>query len=190
VARATPVHIDKMIKHSNKVWGIGLGRTGTKSLNKAFQILNYNTMHNPNQIIDIDPMIDGAIEGAVLSDYKYLDLRFPNSKFILTTREIFSWLKSCKKAIKNLYPIDRFKESDEFYNAMIRNRSSRFGGLDYNEEQLITKYYQHHFDVVSHFKGRDDKLLIIDIMNGDGWEKLCPFLNIDIPNSSFPSIQL
>lgn len=179
------------IVHTHKVWGIGLGRTGTKTLCKALNILGYKAIHNPPNLEEISsPDIDGCAEGTTALHFKYLDLRFPDSKFILTTREISSWLKSCDKAIKNLYPIDRFKESDEFYNAMIRNRSSRFGGLDYNEEQLITKYYQHHFDVVSHFKGRGNKLLIIDIPNGDGWEKLCPFLNIDIPNSSFPHVEL
>ena len=174
-----------------KVWGIGLGRTGTKSLCSALNILGYKTIHNPPSLSEISsPDIDGCAEGTTALHFKYLDLRFPDSKFILTTREISSWLNSCNEAIKNIYPIDRFSENDPFYNAMIRNRSSRYGGLNYNEEQLIEKYYQHHFDVVSYFKGRNHQLLIMDIANGDGWAKLCPFLEAAIPSHDFPDVKL
>jgi len=183
--------VNNKISKKHKVWGIGLGRTGTKSLCGALNILGYKTIHNPPGLSEISsPDIDGCTEGTTALHFKYLDIRFPDSKFILTTREISSWLNSCDKAIKNIYPIDRFKKDDQFYNAMIRNRSSRYGGLDYNEEQLIAKYYQHHFDVVSHFKGRGNQLLIIDITNGDGWEKLCPFLDATMPAQNFPNVKL
>jgi hypothetical protein len=82
--------------------------------------------------------------------------------------------------------MDRFDETDEFYNPMIRNRANRYGCLSYNEEILIEKYYQHHNDVISHFKGTLDKLLIMDITNGDGWNKICPFLDVDVPDIGFP----
>ena len=33
-----------------------------------------------------------------------------------------------------------------------------------------------------------DRLLIMDIPGGDGWEKLCPFINKPVPhNLTFPS---
>ena len=31
-----------------------------------------------------------------------------------------------------------------------------------------------------------EDLLIIDITKGEGWEKLCLFLNKEIPNTEFP----
>ena len=172
-----------------KIWGIGLGRTGTKSLCKSLGEVGYKILHNPPDLNAISSSdIDGAAEGTVAFHFKYLDLRFPGSKFILTTRELFSWLKSCERAINNLYPIDRFDETDEFYNPMVRNRANRYGSLEYNREQLIEKYYQHHADITLHFKGRMDKLLIIDITKGDGWEKLCPFLGQDAPEAPFPCV--
>ena len=30
-------------------------------------------------------------------------------------------------------------------------------------------------------------ILVIDIIAGDGWEKLCKFLNCDIPDVAFPN---
>lgn len=170
-----------------KIWGIGLGRTGTKSLCESLRLLGYEILHNPPGLKEISSSnIDGAAEGTVAFHFKYLDLRFTDSKFILTTRDLFSWLKSCNRAIDNLYPMDRFDETDEFYNPMIRNRANRYGCLEYNEEILIEKYYQHHNDVISHFKGTLDKLLIMDITNGDGWNKICPFLDVDVPDIGFP----
>jgi hypothetical protein len=174
----------------NKIWGIGLGRTGTKSLCKSLGIMGYEILHNPPDLKAISSSgIDGAAEGTVAFHFKYLDLRFTDSKFILTTRELFSWLKSCERAINDIYPADRFTETHEFYNAMIRNRANRYGGLEYDRECLIEKYYQHHADVIHHFKGRMDQLLIIDLTaQSNQWELLCPFLNTAIPSQNFPHI--
>jgi|SaaInlV_100m_DNA_2_1039680.scaffolds.fasta_scaffold21184_2 hypothetical protein len=174
----------------DKVWGIGLGRTSTKSLCKGLNILGYNAIHNPPNLEAISsPDINAAAEGTTAFHFKYLDLRFPDSRFILTTRELFSWLKSCERAINNLYPMDRFNETDEFYNPMVRNRANRYGCLEYDRERLIEKYYQHHADVISHFKGRMHKCLIMNIPEGDSWEKLCPFLEQDIPEAPFPCVR-
>ena len=171
------------------IWGIGLGRTGTKSLCESLRLMGYKILHNPPDLKSISSNeIDGAAEGTVAFHFKYLDLRFPDSKFVLTTRELFSWLQSCERAINNVYPMDRFDETDEFYNPMVRNRANRYGCLEYDRERLIEKYYQHHADVVSHFKGRMHKLLIMNIPEGDGWEKLCPFLEQDIPKQPFPCV--
>jgi hypothetical protein len=173
-----------------KIWGIGLGRTGTKSLCESLRVMGYKILHNPPDLKAISSSeIDGASEGTVAFHFKYLDLRFPDSKFILTTRELFSWLKSCERAINNLYPIDRFDKTDEFYNPMIRNRANRYGGLEYDRDRLIEKYYQHHADVIYHFKGRMDKLLIMDVTNGEGWGKICPFLGKEIFEQKFPFIR-
>ena len=174
----------------DKVWGIGLGRTSTKSLCKGLNIIGYNAIHNPPNLEAISsPDINAAAEGTTAFHFKYLDLRFPDSRFILTTRELFSWLKSCERAINNLYPMDRFNETDEFYNPMVRNRANRYGCLEYDRERLIEKSYQHHADVISHFKWRMHKCLIMNIPEGDSWEKLCPFLEQDIPEAPFPCVR-
>ena len=67
-----------------KMWGIGLGRTGTKSLCESLRLLGYEILHNPPGLKEISSSnIDGAAEGTVAFHFKYLDLRFPDSKFIL-----------------------------------------------------------------------------------------------------------
>lgn len=39
-----------------------------------------------------------------------------------------------------------------------------------------------------YFAGRPEDLLIMDICAGDGWEKLCPFLGFEIPETPFPHL--
>ncbi|MBU1849693.1 MAG: hypothetical protein KKH40_03100, partial [Nanoarchaeota archaeon] len=50
------------------------------------------------------------------------------------------------------------------------------------------EYYQHHEDVLSYFKNRPQDLLVINVCAGDGWEKLCSFLKLPVPNKLFPHV--
>ena len=69
---------------TSKIWGIGLGRTGTKSLCKALNILQYNVVHNPPDLDSISsPYIDGSAEGTTAFHFKYLD--GSSKKFFIET---------------------------------------------------------------------------------------------------------
>ena len=170
-----------------KCWGVGLGRTATKSLISALKILGYeNAIHNPGYFEELQK-VDAAAEAGCQVFYKYLDARYPDSKFILTTRDLRSWLRSNKKAF-DIYPMDRINTDSPFCDAMIRNRMARWNTLEYDKQTLIEKYYRHHLDVVQHFSTRPEKLLIMDIINGDGWELLCSFLAVPVPDILFPHL--
>lgn len=68
-------------------WGIGLPRTGTKSLVRALGILGYDDVrHNP-QFEELAEIRSGADHGVTIF-YKYLDGRYPGSKFVLTIRDL------------------------------------------------------------------------------------------------------
>src|ERR1700735_3895406 len=82
-----------IVKSPPKCGGIGLGRTGTTSLCEALQLLGYkNVQHNP----DFPELktLDGGADVGVLIFYKYLDYKFPGSKFVLTLRDLEEWLRS------------------------------------------------------------------------------------------------
>lgn len=38
----------------------------------------------------------------------------------------------------------------------------------------------------AHFRGRPDDFLVIDIPGGKAWERLCPFLGVEVPPVAFP----
>lgn len=86
-----------------------MGRTGTQSLTKALQILELNVVHYPNDqetLLHIQtghfrlPRLetcDGITDTVVVPYYAQFDNLYPDSRFILTAREIESWLRSgCK----------------------------------------------------------------------------------------------
>ncbi len=84
-----------------KILGIGLAKTGTVSLTVALKILGYSAIHQPTpgHIPGLEKTVAlyDASCGLQLSyddNYKKLDKLFQNSKFILTTRSLNTWLRS------------------------------------------------------------------------------------------------
>ena len=90
-----------------KIFIIGLSRTGTTSMTKAFKELNYKSFHYPSVVFYGDKPIclksDSLIRYDVFSDISVLPFieiykkKFPNSLFILTERKKEDWLNSLSK---------------------------------------------------------------------------------------------
>jgi hypothetical protein len=157
-----------------KAWGIGLGRTGTTSFCHALRILGYEkVIHNPTfeELADLD----GASDNGCTIFYKYLDYKYPNSKFVLLTRALKPWLDSAEY-IHGYTPIDRSED------LMIMRRMLLYESIVFDRKKFIDAYHRHHEDVRRYFRNRPDDLLEMDITAGDGWEKLCPFLELPIPD--------
>lgn len=168
----------------SKVWGIGLGRTGTKSLCEALRTLGYEkVIHNPLTLEELDEC-DAAAEALCAQNFKYLDVRFPGSKFVFTVRNEEDWLRSCARAMER-YPAERLHDTP-YYGPMIRNRMTRFGCMEYDEWALRHTFHTHHLNVLDYFRGRDN-LLFMDILKGD-WDDLCQFLEVDAPSTAFPNV--
>lgn len=163
------------IKH--KAWAIGLGRTGTSSFCEALRILGYTAVgHNPpfERLKDLD----GASDNGCTIFYKYLDFRFPDSKFVLLTRELESWLKSIEYMHTDLI--------DDSEDVLIMRRMLIYESVYFDRQKFTDAYHRHHDDVRRYFRGRPDDLLEMDIGAGDGWDKLCPFLDLPVPDEPFP----
>jgi hypothetical protein len=170
-----------------KVFGIGLGRTGSKSLAHAMKILGYRSIHSI-KAFDCIKRHDFCGDIEISGRYRFLDYAYKDAKFILTIRDLESWLDSNRR-----WAAKRAGEpwgNKGFTGISIWRALNRFLLYDvtyYNEELFHRAYYRHHSDVYAHFLGRDNKLLTLDICAGEGWEKLCPFLGIkEIPDKPFP----
>ncbi|MCB9134253.1 MAG: hypothetical protein H6636_02435 [Anaerolineales bacterium] len=169
----------------NKVFGIGFHKTGTTSLAVALYILGFNVTgyfgtHDPQISEKVHTL---AYEYATRYDaaqdmpwpvlFKELDILFPNSKFILTRRPTHEWIKSVVAHFKYHYiPL----------HAWIYGHGRAFG----NEKAYLQRYKAHNQEVLEYFKDRPQDLLVMDFTEGDGWEKLCPFLGKEIPPCKFP----
>lgn len=167
--------------------GVGFQKTGTSSLREALKILGYRVKDttkralipilrgNYSKIIRMLKNYDAVEDTPWYIIYKELDELIPNSKFILTIRDEESWYKSVSRHIDNL----RSANHEYIYG--------KGKGLPKDDKKhTIDVYNKHNSEVLEYFKHRPDDLLILDFTKGDGWEKLCHFLEKDIPNVPFP----
>ncbi|OYT28020.1 hypothetical protein B6U98_05755 [Thermoplasmatales archaeon ex4572_165] len=160
-------------KSNNKVFCVGFWKTGTTSIYKAFNILGYRAgrlIHEGKEpkkgwIHYIKKCnYDAFTDDPMSFIYKDLDKTFPDSKFILTERNTQSFVKSYINYFKGT---EFEKTADEI-------------------DEVIEKYESYYKEVKDYFKDRADQLLVIDVIGGEGWEKLCPFLNKPTPKKPFP----
>ena len=168
--------------HLPPCWGIGMPRTGTKSFVRALEILGYTDVrHNP-QFEELATIRAGADHGVTIF-YKYLDGRYPGSKFVLTTREFDDWLPSLEWVL-DYVRLDKI--TGPIREVTIMARMLLLETLEFDRDKAIAAYDRHHADVKRYFADRPDDLLEMRIADGDGWEKLCPFLGVEIPDVEFP----
>jgi hypothetical protein len=179
----------------NKVFGIGLSRTATKGLSVALNSVGIKTIHYDKSGTST-LLLAGIYKLPILEEYdaltdvqpvpffRQLDEEYPNSRFILTVREIDAWLESTKKHFRGVDREDRTIR-DIKYSEAHALRAAVFGTLGWDRDVFRRRYYEHQAAVMEYFKDRDN-LLVLDICDGDAWEELCPFLEIPIPKHRFP----
>lgn len=172
----------------NKVFAIGLPKTGTSSLNEALTIMGYRSLHNPldfrllsyrEGIYKYSRDDWDAITNFGEHFYPQLDLSYPNSKFILTIRNKEQWLKSSEKWFNNppQYP---WKD----YQPILET----FGCMEFNYNRFSYVYDFHLKNVRDYFKNKPNDLLILNINDGNPWLKICHFLRQPIPNIPYPNL--
>jgi len=61
-----------------------------------------------------------------------------------------------------------------------------YGILHFNAERFRYVKELHENNVRTYFADQPGKLLILNLYQGDGWEKICDFLDCPIPNEVFP----
>jgi len=162
----------------SKIFGIGLSKTGTSSLTEALEVLGFSAVHNPTRIEEIE-IYDVAADLLVADTFEMLDVMFPGSKFVYTVRERTRWLESCRR---------HWRKKGEIDNTRRELRRRLYGIIDFNPDLFAQAYDRHESRVLSYFMERPDDLLVLDICGGGaGWEVLCPFLGMPVPNISFPN---
>ena len=176
-----------MTARFNRIFNIGLNRAGTTSLTEALNLLGVRAVHHKHEGIRLydlmrangqakRPLLDGLDQYDAFSDFAgreffvRLDRQYRYSKFILTTRELESWLDSRERKVqKNL--------ASPNYHHSFRS-VDRDGWVKHRVEYLAA--------LERYFAGRAADFLVINIPAGEGWEKLCPFLGLPIPDLPFP----
>ena len=167
-----------------KVIGIGQPKTGTTSLGRAFRDLGL--AHATWDTRLVNELMEGELAHILAAADKFdsfedlpwshpyvfplLDERYLGSKFILTTRDPDSWLKSLKAHFTTERTAEQYRIQD----------------FEDKADNLRQAFIERDSAIQEYFADRKDDLLIIRVCDGEGWEKLCPFLGVDVPNTPFP----
>jgi hypothetical protein len=182
------------------VFGIGLSKTGTTSLNYALQHLGYNSLHwrREGKVLGWPEFLfaDAATDAPCCVQFESLYHTFDESKFIYTVRDVEDW----KQSIIQHYagkerPSELRREGERrwlpegaqwrFYSSI---RKITIHECLYAQHDSWEEAYQ-AFDhrVRTFFEDKpDDRFLEMRIPEGDGWDLLCSFLGHQVPDSPFP----
>lgn len=218
---------------SQKIFGLGFGRTGTKSLNHALKELGFASKHWPHDRKTYHELANGIYSLSILKKYDaitdltisqyyaQLDKEYPDSKFILTVRDRESWSnrwtnsnakpkdhtslwrkynrgvcemwRKTGKGYRNLLDFRFYVRLLDFPHKLHRIeflRIASYGVIERTNPDRMSYVYDLHIkNVCEYFKNRPKDLLIMNIFEGDGWEKLCPFLDKPVPDVPFPHIR-
>jgi hypothetical protein len=199
------------------VIGAGVGRTGTLSLKAALERLGFGPCFHGRHVLDHPdrlPLWQAAAAGqpvdwnAVFAGYaatvdwpgaafwRQLADTFPSAKIILTVRNADGWYESVHNTIFRMFgdgpADDRVAEArrivpgldvfTSFHRRMIWDGffAGRFADRDY----AIRTYEAHNAAVRR--QAPADRLLVIE--PGSGWEPLCAFLGVEVPDEPYPHL--
>lgn len=175
------------IYRPSKVVGVGLNKTGTKTLGACMVHLQFKHVTFSPEAFDLWRNNDYPALMKWVSTYdsfedwpwplmyKEIDKWHPGSSFILTRRKNPDiWFKSlCRHAERSGPTIFR----KVIYGYEMPH--------DHKHEHIA--YYEKHLDSVrEYFKDRPNDLLEVCWEEGDGWAELAQFLHLPQPDIPFP----
>ena len=137
-----------------KVFAIGFNKTGTTSLASILRQFGLNTIHHgtwhlwlKNNQVHRFRYFDAFTDGQS-KDFRTLDKMYPNSKFILNTRPLKSWLTSRWGHVEM---------------NKIMKRSTWVQNQPKHVAHWALKRDDYHADVVEYFKDRTNDFSVIDL---------------------------
>jgi len=167
------------------VFGIGFHKAGTKSLANALRELDYRVT-GPDGVNDpriarthlrmcrrLAEQFDAFQDNPWPLVYREMDRRYPQSKFILTVRDTEEWWRSV---------VGHFGAVSTPMREWIYGYGSPIG----HQQRYVARYEQHNREVLEYFEDRPQDLLVLRITDGEGWERLAPFLGVSAPSTEFP----
>jgi len=189
------------VKPGAKVFGIGLSKTGTTSLNRALTMLGYDALHwtrNGQRVLGWPEFFyaEAATDTPCSAQFEALCHTFEDSKFIYTVRDTTDWTQSIKehfgmespRKFRKLWKEEEFWEGNFGWRWQNSLRWIQVHEGLYAQHDTWEAAYDAFDNRVRRFfeEKADDRLLVMNIPNGDGWDALCPFLGHEIPDQDFP----
>ncbi|MGR3272506.1 sulfotransferase family protein [Thalassococcus profundi] len=186
-----------------EIIGAGFGRTGTDSLREALAVLGFGPCHHMHEIrdhpekagpwhdyfcdgapLDLDLLFDGyrsQVDWPGAHLWRESAERYPNAKVILSVRDPEGWYASYSKTIKVFRETEippeapHMRQIQEFVDVFLGDRFD-------SEERAIKDFEAHVAEVKSVIPA--NRLLVYEL--GSGWEPLCEFLGVSVPEQTYP----
>lgn len=196
-----------------EVIGAGFGRTGTRSLKDALETLGVGACYhmaevfaNPEHVavwddasrgkpVDWDALFAGyraAVDWPACAYYRTYLERYPEARVILTVRDPERWHAS---VLRTIYEVSRRRAGGDGppptperrrHAAMIDRLiwNGTFGGRVEDKEHAVAVFERHNEEVRRTVP--PERLLVLEA--GEGWEPLCAFLGVPIPDAPYPHL--
>lgn len=177
------------------VFGIGLSKTGTTTLNEALGDLGYRAFHQPplartdvasgNFALDWPWWMSGydaATDLTTAALFNDLHKMFPNARFIYTWRDREKWLDSCQRHFTEART-ERKKSAASLANAALSRMF--YGTQTFDRDLFLAAYERHEAAVHSTFEANPG-FLSWGLTEDPRWEPLCDFLERPVPACPFP----
>ena len=192
-----------------KIVGAGFGRTGTLSMKFALEELGFSACYHMIEVrknpshpklwseaknkgnTDWSALFEGyqaSVDWPSCNFWREQAKAFPDSKILLTLRDPSAWYESIMTTI---YPSSKkFTESKEKKErefgqwAMEMIWEWVFQDKMDDRSYVIGKFEKHNEQVIKEVPA--ERLLVFE--TGEGWEKLCDFLEVPVPANIFPKV--
>lgn len=190
------------------VIGTGFGRTGTASLKLALEQLGFGPCHHMSEVRATPGQLElweaaAAAEGPVdwgrvfagfrsavdwpsAAFWREIAAVYPDARVLLTVRPAERWWTSFSATIKTLLddPAENPDPAVRRLRAMARRviADGSLRGCYDDRDAAIAAFERHVAEVKATIAA--DRLLVFDV--AEGWEPLCRFLEVPVPDTGFP----
>ncbi len=202
-------------KNFNKIFCVGYNKTGTTTLERTLRLYGYSLPSQQEQEIRLTKNVFDtnysefrqfvekfdAFQDMPFSQgltFVAADALFPNSRFILSTRDSDAWFRSLTSFHKKIFGIDpenvTEKDVEKKFNYLYRGYGysnkqrflTKFEGDEsvvdwsrlYDKRYYVEQYEQRNDLVKKYFRSAPEKLLVIDVTKESTTSRICRFLNI------------
>lgn len=175
-----------------KIFIIGLPRTGTTSICSKFIELGYNVAHTAytQQTFEHAQVI---ADTPIFTDYQQLDEYYPHSKFIYLERELSLWLPSIKQLLQRMH--HNITRDDGGFNPYLKRCYQQifapFTLESINNNNFLSDcYLKHKNSAEQYFITRKNDFLMIDISKEECLPQLQAFLGLAKTNDRFERLNI